>query len=41
MLLRNSITNKSDFSRLFKDWAKESVAGLAELKAMPMVAAAP
>ena len=41
MLLRNSVTNKSDFSRLFNDWAKESVAGLAELKAMPAVPAAP
>jgi hypothetical protein len=41
MLLRNSITNKNDFSRLFNDWAKKSVAGLAELKTMPVVAAAP
>jgi hypothetical protein len=37
MLLRNSITNRSDFSRLFADWAKESVAGLAELKALSAV----
>jgi hypothetical protein len=37
MLLRNSITNRSDFSRLFSDWAKESVAGLAELKAMSAI----
>lgn len=34
MLMRNSITNRSDFSRLFTDWAKESVAGLTELKAL-------
>jgi hypothetical protein len=32
LLMRNSVTNRSDFSRLFRDWAKESVAGLAELK---------
>ena len=32
LLMRNSVTNRSDFSRLFRDWAKESVAGLASLK---------
>ena len=37
MLLRNSVTNRSDFSRLFADWAKESVAGLNELKAISVV----
>ena len=31
--MRNSVTNRSDFSRLFADWAKLSVNGLAELKA--------
>jgi len=36
-LMRNSVTNQSDFSRLFADWAKESVAGLAELKALSPV----
>lgn len=34
MSLRNSMTNRSDFSRLFRDWAKESVTGLSELKAL-------
>jgi len=34
MMVRNSITNRNDFSRLFKNWAEESVAGLAELKAL-------
>jgi len=36
-LMRNSVTNRSDFSRLFADWAKESVDGLAELKALSPV----
>lgn len=31
--LRNSMTNRSDFERLFRDWARQSVSGLAELKA--------
>lgn len=34
MSMRNSMTNRSDFSRLFRDWAQESVAGLSELKAL-------
>jgi hypothetical protein len=33
-LMRNSVTNRSDFSRLFAVWAKASVDGLAELKAL-------
>ena len=37
MMLRNSITNRSDFTRLFTNWASESVAGLAELKALSPV----
>ncbi len=37
MLLRNSVTNRADFSRLFRNWAKESVAGLTELKALSPV----
>ncbi len=36
-MLRNSIRNRSDFSRLFTDWAKASVLGLAELKALSPV----
>jgi hypothetical protein len=32
---RNSVSNRSDFSRLFETWAKISVDGLAELKARP------
>ena len=32
--LRNSVTNRSDFERLFEQWAKISINGLAELKAM-------
>jgi hypothetical protein len=36
-LMRNSVTNRSDFSRLFADWAKASVNGLAELKALSPV----
>ena len=31
-LLRNAVTNKSDFNKLFKDWAAKTVAGLNELK---------
>jgi hypothetical protein len=30
---RNSVTNRSDFERLFNQWAKISVDGIAELKA--------
>jgi hypothetical protein len=30
---RNSVTNRSDFERLFQQWAKISVDGIAELKA--------
>ena len=36
-LMRNSVTNRSDFSRLFAGWAKASVDGLAELKALSPV----
>jgi len=36
-LMRNSATNRSDFSLLFAGWAKQSVAGLAELKALSPV----
>jgi hypothetical protein len=36
-LMRNSVTNRSDFTRLFADWAKASVNGLAELKALSPV----
>lgn len=32
--IRNSVTNRSDFERLFEQWAKISINGLAELKAM-------
>lgn len=32
--LRNSVTNRSDFEALFKTWAKTSINGLAELKAL-------
>ena len=39
MWMRNSMTNRNDFKRLFKDWAKESVAGIRELNALPPVAA--
>jgi hypothetical protein len=31
--LRNTVTNRADFERLFETWAKASVAGLNELKA--------
>lgn len=34
VLLRNSVTNRSDFRVLTKRWAKISVGGLAELKAL-------
>lgn len=37
--IRNSVTNRSDFERLFKTWANASVNGLAELKARSPVAA--
>jgi hypothetical protein len=37
MYLRNRATNRADFSRLFTNWARESVAGLAELKALSPV----
>lgn len=40
MLLRNSVTNWSDFQELVKTWARASVAGLNELKAVPQVVAA-
>jgi hypothetical protein len=36
-MMRNSVTNRSDFSLLFADWAKKSVDGLAELKALSPV----
>jgi hypothetical protein len=36
-MMRNSVTNRSDFSRLFADWAKASVDGLTELKALSPV----
>lgn len=36
-MIRNSVTNRSDFSRLFADWAKASVDGLAELKTLSPV----
>jgi hypothetical protein len=36
-LIRNSVTNRSDFSLLFAGWAKASVDGLAELKALSPV----
>lgn len=32
--IRNSVTNRSDFEQMFRSWAKISVDGLAELKAM-------
>ena len=32
--IRNSVTNRSDFEQMFQTWAKISVNGLAELKAM-------
>jgi hypothetical protein len=30
--IRNSVTNQADFKKLFRDWAKFSIAGLNELK---------
>jgi hypothetical protein len=36
-MMRNSVTNRTDFSLLFADWAKLSVNGLAELKALSPV----
>lgn len=38
-ILRNSVTNRSDFRQLVKKWADASVAGLNELKSMPQVPA--
>ena len=32
--MRNSVTNRADFSQLFERWAKISVEAMAELKAM-------
>ena len=32
--MRNSVTNRSDFTMLFKRWAKISLDAMAELKAM-------
>jgi hypothetical protein len=37
--LRNSVTNRSDFSRMFSTWAKASVEGLAQLKQLSPEAA--
>lgn len=37
MLRRNSVTNRSDFERLFRQWANISIEGLKELKAMPPI----
>lgn len=37
--LRNSVTNRTDFSRMFTAWAKASAEGLAKLKAMSPVGA--
>ncbi len=39
--MRNSVTNRSDFSMLFERWAKISTDGLNELKAMSPFPAAP
>jgi uncharacterized protein involved in copper resistance len=36
--IRNSVTNRADFKQLFRTWAKISVDGLAELKAMSPIA---
>jgi len=38
--LRNSVTNVSDFERVFQIWAKASVEGLAKLKEMSPIGAA-
>jgi hypothetical protein len=37
--LRNSVTNVSDFERVFEIWAKSSIDGLAKLKAMSPIGA--
>jgi hypothetical protein len=34
-MMRNSVTNRSDFKVLFKRWAKESVEGFQQLKSTP------
>jgi hypothetical protein len=39
--LRNSVTNRADFENLFRSWAKISVDGLNELKAMSPIGGAP
>jgi hypothetical protein len=39
-LVRNSVTNRSDFQRVFNRWAKISVEGFAELKARSPIGAA-
>jgi hypothetical protein len=36
---RNSVSNRSDFARIFQDWAKTSANGLTELKARSPIAA--
>ena len=41
ILIRNSVTNWMDFRQLVETWAKISVAGLNELKAMSPVSATP
>ena len=35
--LRTSFSNRADFERMFRSWAKASVEGLAELKALSPV----
>lgn len=37
--LRNSVTNRADFARMFRTWATTSVNGLAELRALSPVQA--
>jgi hypothetical protein len=39
--LRNSVTNRADFQRIFTRWAKASVEGLAKLKASSPLGQAP
>jgi hypothetical protein len=39
-VMRNAVTNRSDFEQLVKTWANASVAGLNELKTLPQVPAA-
>lgn len=39
--VRNSVTNRSDFEGLFRSWAKISIDGLAELKAMSPIPGGP